>query len=163
MEVTMNRSTKLSFFSAVGLASAALFVPPNAATANELVGTWKLLSLMRQEFEVGTVKEVPEANARGEIIFTPEGRYLAILTGKCTPLNANENSHGSIVVHAGRYQVTGDKLIQHVEVSGVEALMGVTQKQFIGWAGDKLILESTVKNATDGTAEITILTLERPH
>ncbi len=58
--------------------------------------------------------------------------------------------------------MTGDKLIRHVEVSPMHALVRASQKYYIGWSGTRLTLENTpVKDIDHGTAEITTFVFER--
>ncbi len=161
----MNQLTKWFLRSSVGLAFIALLSSSSFAVAGQLTGTWKMQSLTREEFSDGKVTETPPAPAKGEIVFTSEGRYLvAIFAQQCAPSgDENQARSGQIMIaHAGQYRVSGEKLFQHVDRASSGALIGATQMQFIGWTGHKLVLESMpTQNVADGKSEILTLTLER--
>lgn len=161
----MNQIAKRFLHSSVGLAFVALLSSSSFAVADELTGTWKVQSLTREEFSKDKVTETPPAPAKGEIVFTSEGRYLmAIFAQQCVSSgDENQARSGQIMIaHAGQYKVSGEKLFQHVELASSGALSGATQMQFIGWTGQKLVLESMpTQNVADGKSEILTLILER--
>lgn len=79
---------------------------------------------------------------RGEAVFTAGGRYLlAVMPEQCGAAAADETPLAPMI-QSGRYRVSGDKLIQEVELASRTALIGATQKQFIDTMGDRVILES---------------------
>jgi hypothetical protein len=165
----MNKVAKLFVCSTAGLASIAFLVGAVARAEDGLVGTWKLLSFVREESAIGKMTKVPLAHMKGEIVFAPDGRYLvAIVAEQCTAPAEDENRgalHEGMIVHSGRYRVSGDKLIQQIDLASNKASIGVTQKQFIGWAGDQgdqLVLESMqTRIGVEGKTESSTITLER--
>jgi Lipocalin-like domain len=161
----MNQLPKRFVCSSVGLAFIALLNNSTVAVADELVGTWRVQSLTHEEFTDGKVTKTPPAPAEGEIVFTSEGRYLVTIFAQQCAVSTDQNQArlGQImIVHAGQYRVSGEKLFQHIDTTSSGALIGVTQMQFIGWTGHKLVLESMpTQNVAEGKTEILTLTLER--
>jgi Lipocalin-like domain len=161
---SMNQLAKLFVCSSIGLASVALN-GSTVAVAGELVGTWNVQSLMHEEFSDGKMTKKSLVPMRGEIVFTSDGHYLVAIFAQQRALSTDENQATlgqDMIVHAGQYRVSGEKLFQNVYVALSDALIGVTQMQFISWAGDQLVLENMpTQNGVEGKAGILTLTLER--
>lgn len=159
----MNQLTKLLVCSAIGVAS--LANSSFGAVESELVGTWKVRSVTCEEFADGKTTKSPLISTKGKIVFTPEGYYLVAMAAQQCVSAADDNQaklDRRMIVQVGRYQVSGEKLFQHVELAAGGALVGGTQMQFVEWAGDRLLLESMpTENDADGKSEIVTLILER--
>jgi len=134
----------------------------------ELVGSWKVISLVRDQDMAGTTTRLPMEPVQGRVIFTAEGRYLvaifpepSLLAVKGDP-TAPRDPYQRTIIHSGRYQVSGDKLIEQIELAPGAAMVGAIHKQFIANRGDQMVLESMpMPVGTEGRSQIVTITLER--
>lgn len=129
------------------LSSLLLLVSPALANeASQIVGVWKLVSVMYEDQETKTLTPVLGANPRGYQIATADGRWLALVTadGRPVPKTDEERLHAfrSMISYSGRYKVEGNKVTTKVEVAWNEAWVGGEQVRFIRFDGDKLFIES---------------------
>jgi hypothetical protein len=147
------------------MGACALLITLSSATAvmagEELVGRWKVVSLVQEEYATGGGAKTLVTQARGEAVFTADGHYMmAVLPAGCDA--AVREAQPATVVHAGRYRISGDKLIQTVELASNAAWIGSTRTQFIDPVGDRLVLESmTMPAGTEGERQAVTMTLER--
>jgi Lipocalin-like domain len=161
-EAAMNVIGKFSL--SAGMCS--LLIALTGATAvmaeDQFIGRWKVVSLSLEEYTPDTSSRTIGTAVRGEAVFTAEGRYLlAIMPEQCGPAAADETPV-PLIIESGRYRVSGDKLIQEVELASRAALIGATQKQFIDTMDDRVVLES-VPTPVDiaGQRQSVTITLQR--
>lgn len=129
------------------LSSLLLLISPALANeASQVVGVWKLVSVMYEDQETKALTPVLGANPRGYQIATADGRWLALVTaeGRPVPKTDEERLHAfrSMISYSGRYKVEGNKVTTKVEVAWNEAWVGGEQVRFIRFDGDKLFIES---------------------
>lgn len=134
---------------------AALGNPPAVAqsTAREgVVGAWKLVSF---EVDEGKGREKPRfgPDPVGYLIYSADARMAAVLAGTHRPeLKSPEGTAASeaqrseallnFVAYAGRYEVRGDRVFHHVEVSVFTNLMGTTLERQFKVEGDTLTIRT---------------------
>ena len=90
------------------------------------------------------------------VIVVPESRK---------PLEKEEDRiahHKQMVAYTGRYTLSGDKVIHHVDVAWNEAWIGSDLVRSYKVSGDRLaITTAPTKYDIDGTEQVSTLTLER--
>ena len=112
----------------------------------KLLGSWKLISWV-QEFQDGSEPR-PEygKNPIGYIIFTPEGRMMAVLEGegRKSPKTDEERVKlfRSMIAYSGMYRLEGDKWITKVDVAWHPDRRGSEQMRFFKLDGDRLYVST---------------------
>jgi hypothetical protein len=117
-----------------------------ADVKDQIVGTWKLLSVMYEDQQTKELTPVLGRNPKGSQIATPEGRWLALVTaeGRKVPQTDEERAQAlrSMISYSGRYRVEDNKVITKVEIAWNESWVGGEQVRFVRFEGDKLYIES---------------------
>jgi hypothetical protein len=117
-----------------------------ADVKDQIVGTWKLLSVMYEDQQTKELTPVLGRNPKGSQIATPEGRWLALVTaeGRKVPQTDEERAQAlrSMISYSGRYRVEDNKVITKVEIAWNESWVGGEQVRFVRFEGDRLYIES---------------------
>ena len=117
-----------------------------ADVKDQIVGTWKLVSVMYEDQQTKELTPVLGQNPKGSQIATPEGRWLALVTaeGRKVPQTDEERAQAlrSMISYSGRYRVEDNKVITKVEIAWNESWVGGEQVRFVRFEGDKLHIES---------------------
>jgi lipocalin-like protein len=117
-----------------------------ADVKDQIVGTWKLLSVMYEDQQTKELTPVLGQNPKGSQIATPEGRWLALVTaeGRKVPQTDEERAQAlrSMISYSGRYRVEDNKVITKVEIAWNESWVGGEQVRFVRFEGDRLYIES---------------------
>jgi hypothetical protein len=112
----------------------------------QIVGTWKLVSVMYEDQETKALTPVLGNNPRGSQIATPDGRWLALVTAENRPVPKSDEERAqalrTMISYSGRYRVEGNKVTTKVEIAWNEAWVGGEQVRFVRFEGDKLFIES---------------------
>jgi hypothetical protein len=133
----------------------------------KIVGTWKIVS---QEWEIQATGERQPGmgnNPTVYIIFTPEGRMMALITGEGrNPPKTDQdraNLLTSMAAYTGMYSLEGDKLIYKAEVAWHPARVGTEQVRFCKFDGARLHITSDWMPSTGVSGQMgrTIITWER--
>ena len=120
----------------------------NNAIRERLIGTWKLLSAVREEIPSGRKSDLLGPNPMGFINYGPDGRMMVVNVGGnrrkpaglvATPTEA-EALFRSLTSYAGTYTVDGNVVTHHVEVSWNEAWSGTEQKRIARFEGNRAFL-----------------------
>jgi hypothetical protein len=131
-------------FSVLLLAS--LVAPALADEKEQIIGTWKLVSVMYEDQETKALAPVLGNNPRGSQIATRDGRWLALVTAdnRSVPKTDEERAQAlrTMISYSGRYKVEGNKVTTKVEIAWNEAWVGGEQVRFVRFEGDKLYIES---------------------
>ena len=113
---------------------------------DKIVGVWKLVSVVYEDAQTKERTPVLGEHPRGCQIATPEGRWLALVTGegRKVPQTDKERSDAlrSMIAYTGKYRVENGKVITKVEAAWNEAWVGTEQERFYRFEGDRLLLES---------------------
>ena len=108
----------------------------------KILGIWKIVSWESEFQATGEREPVMGKNPTGYVIFTPEGRMMAILTaeGRKAPKTDQDRADllKSVVAYTGMYRFEGDKLTTKVDVSWNPAWIGTDQVRFFKFDGDRL-------------------------
>jgi lipocalin-like protein len=122
----------------------------NDQTRMRLLGTWKLLSAVREDVSSGVRSDLLGANPIGYINYAPHGRMMVInvggerpkpATGSATSAEA-EALFRSMTSYAGTYTIDGSEITHHVDVSWNESWTGTRQKRFARFEGNRVYLSS---------------------
>lgn len=134
------------------LATIANVSPARGATNDGIVGAWSLLSF---DVDEGKATQKPRfgPDPVGYLIYSADARMAAVLAGTHRPelkspagSAASEASRSealtNFLAYAGRYDVRGDRVFHHVEVSVFTNLMGVTLERQFKIDGDRLTIRT---------------------
>ncbi len=131
-----------------------------------LIGTWKLLSAVREEIPSGRKSDLLGPGPAGFITYGPDGRMMVVNVGGnrrkpaggiATPAEA-EALFRSLTSYAGRYTIDGNVITHHVEVSWNEAWTGTEQKRIARFEGNRAYL-STPPSADPITGTMSVRTM----
>ena len=118
------------------------------------VGTWRLLS-SRDTNEKGETKDSYGAHPTGFLTYTAEGRMIVLITTEGrkplsiadwvkAPAEERAEAYATCIAYAGRYSLSGDEVIHHVEASTVQNFVNTDFVRYImKLDGDRLILRTT--------------------
>jgi hypothetical protein len=154
---------------------ALLHVMPAAAqskddVASRLVGTWKVVSVVREEVPSGAKTDLMGPSPTGFITYGPDGRMMVLIMRGERPKPAGDRPSAaeaealfrSMVSYAGRYTVSGDKLTHHIEVSWNQSWAGAAQSRFVRFDGNRVALSTEVSpDPIDGKISVRTMIWER--
>src|SRR5262249_22593687 len=106
-----------------------------AQDAQRLIGTWRLLSASSFSTKGDTNHAPYGARPAGFATYTPEQRVAVIIpTADRKPLppadrqsaslEERANAFATLIAYAGRYRLSGDSVIHHVEAASVQNWVG---------------------------------------
>ena len=135
-----------------------------------LLGTWKLVSAVREEVPSGTKVNLFGDRPQGFLSYGPDRRMIALITrgdrkaganGRPTPSEA-EALYRSMLSYAGGYTVDGDVVTHDVDLSWNESFTGSRQKRHVAFDGDHLILSTPQSpDPIDGKMSVRRMTWEK--
>jgi len=135
-----------------------------------LVGTWTLVSAVREEIPSGVRTDMFGPIPRGFINYSPDGRMIALITrrdrsapadGRATAAEA-EALFRSMLSYAGTYAVGDGVVTHHVDISWNESYSGGAQQRHFAFEGDRLILSTPQSHdPIDGRLSVRRMTWER--
>jgi hypothetical protein len=132
--------------------SGALF----AADADDLIGTWKLVS-WQVIVKDRSPRNVFGAYPKGYLILTRGGRSILVTTAESrqTGMGDSERAalHKSMLAYSGKYRIEGNDFIILVEVSWNEDWNGTEQRRKFRIEGNRLIFESAPELSIAGPAK----------
>jgi len=133
----------------------------------QIVGTWKLVSVMYEDQETRAQTPVFGDNPRGFQIATPGGRWLALAHASERPVPKTDEERARafqrMIAYSGRYRVEGNTITTDVDAAWNEAWIGGKQVRHIRFEGDRLYIESPPMphpNVNDRTVRV-IVTWQR--
>jgi len=134
-----------------------------------LLGTWTLVSAVREEIPSGAKSEMWGANPHGFINYCADGRMMAIITrsdrkaptGKPTPAEA-EGLFRGMLSYAGPFSIKGNAVTHHVDISWNQSFTGGDQTRYFAFEGDKLVLSTPQsQDPIDGKLSVRRMTWKR--
>ena len=118
-----------------------------AAVAQErerMLGVWKLEALEIEFQDTGERQSPFGVHPNGYIIFTAEGRMMALLTAEGRPVPHTDAERvaafRSMYAYSGTYRLEGDRWLTQVDAAWNEAWTGTEQLRFYRFAGEKLVV-----------------------
>lgn len=118
-----------------------------------LFGTWKLLSLESRTID-GQITYPWGKNARGYIIYTQDGYIsVSVMSADRSKYASGDMKGGTIeekaaaaetyISYCGKYEVQGDSVIHHIEISLFPNWIGIGQKRIFKIDGNRLSLDTS--------------------
>jgi len=142
----------------------------NNPMASHLLGTWKLMSVIREEVPSGATIDLMGSNPQGFITYSADGRMVALLArgdrkkpvaNTATAAEA-ENLFRSVISYAGTYTIAGNEVTHHVDISWNESWTGTKQVRIFKFEGDRVSLSTPVSpDPFDGRMSIRSLVWEK--
>jgi Lipocalin-like domain len=135
----------------------------NAATRERLIGTWKLVSAVREDVASGAKTAFLGESPSGFLHYLPDGRMMAIIarSGRTKPAGTiataaeAEALIRSMVAYGGTYRCEGDKVIHDCDISWNQTFTGTKQIRTMTLDGDRLTLSPPPSpDPTDGTISV---------
>jgi hypothetical protein len=138
---------------------------------NDLVGTWKLVSVVSKTDEGGVEANVFGAHPTGFITYNSDGRMsvviaydgrkpLSVNDALSAPVEERAQAFSTAIAYAGTYTFTGDKVVHHVEVALNPNFVNTDLTRKVKIQGDRVTL-STPPIAHGGVMQTHELTWER--
>jgi hypothetical protein len=126
--------------------------PSFADDSAKILGIWKIVSWESEFQATGEREPVMGKNPTGYLIFTPDGRMMAVITGEGRKAPKTDQDRAdifkSLFAYTGMYRIEGDKLITKVDVSWNPAWVGTEQVRFFKFDGDRLHIISVWVQST---------------
>ena len=124
-----------------------------------IIGTWRLISMKSRDTITGIESNTWGENPLGFITYTAGGRMSAILTNANRSISADSAGSASTeeqamlfrnsFSYAGRYTLTNNGVIHHVDIAADPTWMAKDQIRFTRIEGTKLIISSPpIKSVT---------------
>ena len=138
--------------------------------ARRFIGTWKLISAVREEHPSGEKVDQFGPGAIGFLNYSADGRMLALLVrgDRKRPARfpvSDEEAAGlfrGLVSYGGRYEVKGDEVFHYVDISANEIWTGSEQQRFFRFDGDRLRLSTPVNpDPIDGKISVRSMLWEK--
>jgi hypothetical protein len=134
----------------------------------QILGTWKLISYVREEIPSGAKSDVMGAHPSGYINYDRDGRMIVIIVGSerkkpVGPVATREEAEAlikSMLAYAGAYRVDSEAktVTHHVDVSWDQARTGESLVRTYKLDGDRLTLTTQPSN-DPATGKKTVRTL----
>jgi hypothetical protein len=141
-----------------------------AQSKDALVGTWKLISATNTT-EKGVIEDAYGENPTGFLTYTPDGRMMAIiawggrkpLSALPAPIQERADAFSTFIAYAGRYTLSGDRVIHHIEAAWRQDWVNTDQVRFIVKLQDNRLTLRTplLVRATTGVRQSGELVWER--
>jgi Lipocalin-like domain len=159
-------------FVAVAVLALPCHLSAQAGPANSIqqaiLGTWKLVSYVREELPSGARSDVMGAHPSGYINYGRDGRMIVLIVGSdrkkpagavATPDEA-EALIKSMLAYAGTYTIDGEAktVTHHVEISWDQSRAGTDQVRTYKLEGNQIAL-TTEPSADPATGKQTVRTL----
>jgi len=139
--------------------------------SDKLVGTWKLVSASLSTAG-GQRNDAPFGSSpTGFLTYTREGRMSAMISyggrkplsvgdWSLAPVDEKAEAFGTFAAYAGRYTLTEDRVIHHVEISSLQNWVNTDLVRLIKFQGDRIIL-ATPPASSNGKIQTWELVWER--
>jgi hypothetical protein len=141
--------------------------PSLADDRAKLLGIWKLVSFEGEFQDTGERIDWEGKNPAGYLIFTPEGRMMAVIEGEGRKTPQTDQDRVALLrtmlAYSGMYRLEEDKFITKVDVSWNPAWNGTDQVRFYKFDGNRLIIATSWAPSQRYTGRVSraLLTWER--
>jgi hypothetical protein len=128
-------------------------------SAEELYGTWRLMSWTRRLLDTGETVEAFGKAPRGYLNYSRDGRVFFIMTKQnrakpadLTKLTDAERAelYNTMVAYAGTFTFDGNLATCHVDISWNEAWTDTDQPRAVRFEGGRLIWSTNPQTGIDG-------------
>ncbi len=143
---------------------------PDISLRERLIGTWKLVSAMREEIPSGRKTAFFGQNPVGYITYTPEGRMTVLIVrgdrprpkGPVPSAAEAQTLFASVVSYGGTYTVNGNEITHHVDLSWNELWTGTEQTRLVTFDGERVRLSTHPSlDPIEGKLSVRTMTWER--
>ena len=121
--------------------------PTFADDRAKLLGIWKLVSFEGEFQDTGERIDWEGKNPTGYIIFTPEGRMMAVIEGEGRKLPQTDQDRvgllRTMLAYSGMYRLEENKFITKVDVSWNPAWNGTDQVRFYKFDDNRLVISTS--------------------
>ena len=147
--------------------SVSLLALPSVAMAEDLTGTYKLISSKRKIVETGEVLDTWGANPRGFITYGKDGRMLVLIVADDRPKPESVETitdldraklFRTMTAYGGTYEFDGKTVRHHIDISWNEVWTGRTVARELKKEGDKLVYSSPAAPFS-GDGRMSVVTL----
>jgi hypothetical protein len=144
--------------------------PPAQSDLASVLGTWKLVSVTRRDLATGETGDFFGPNPQGYIHYGDDGRMMVVIVraGRPKPADTNLTADDaralmkSVVSYAGTWEIQGNEMTHHVDISWNESWSGTAQKRLFRFEGDRLHLDTPPSpDPVDGTQSVRSMVWER--
>jgi Lipocalin-like domain len=141
-----------------------------SASENQVLGTWKLQSFVREVIATGQRFAEFGEKPDGYISYLPDGRMFATIVadnrvkpGTVVPTDEEKiKLFGTMIAYAGTYTAEGDKIVHHVDISWNQIWTGTEQVRFYKIDDDMLTITTAKnRNPRDGQEGRAILVFKK--
>lgn len=142
-----------------------------AASKEDLYGTWRLLSDVREDVKTGAKSNNWGENPQGYLTYGRDGRMSAIVVGGQRPkpkdlakLSDNDRValYKTMLAYAGTFSLEGTTVTHHVDISWNENWTGTNQIRHARIEGHRLyITTDPMPSGVDGNMIVAILVWEK--
>jgi hypothetical protein len=142
----------------------------DVSKAEQLYGTWRLVSWTRQIEETGeTVTQFGKAPT-GFLSYSADGRMLGIMVSDDRPrpsdlaaVSDRERAvlFNTVVAYGGTFEVVGNQVVHKVDVSWNESWTGTTQRRDFRIDGSRLTIHVGPQISADGRRSTGVLTWDK--
>lgn len=123
-----------------------------------IVGTWKLVGAAARDRDGNTLPEPYGGKGLGRVMFTADGRMMAVTCDGRTDLPAGtERAYSSYI---GSYTFDGTQLVTRVDGASDPSRIGSDQVRGVRFEGERMILSPPPRQGAGG-AEYRELTWQR--
>jgi hypothetical protein len=136
-----------------------------------LLGTWSVVSWQQTIIATGEIGDAPTLGSDpiGYLNYSPDGRMSAIMVRRDRPppaaLPTDEDKRRlfeSMVAYAGTFEVNGDRVTHHIDVSWNQSWVGMAHVRFFKLNGDLLsIATEPMRHPQTGVESIFTVTWRR--
>jgi Lipocalin-like domain len=136
-----------------------------------LLGTWRLVSVTREDIRTGAKVDFFGPNPIGYITYSADHRMMVVIvrSGRQKPAGASATAaeadalFKSLVSYAGTYSIDRNQITHHVEVSWNESWTGTHQTRLFRREGSRLALDTPPSpDPVDGMMSVRSMVWERP-
>ncbi len=142
-----------------------------AANKEDLYGTWRLLSDVREDVATGVKTNNWGENPKGYLTYGRDGRMSALVVGAKRPkpkdlAKVSDDDRVALfktmLAYAGTFSVDGSTVTHHVDISWNESWTGTNQIRHARIEGRRLyITTDPMPSAVDGRMIVAILVWEK--
>jgi hypothetical protein len=148
-----------------------LLVSATALAADELYGTWRLVSYKRTLVETGETTDVFGKSPKGSITFGRDGRVIALMTSDKRPNvpdaakmtdKQRAELYQTMIAWAGTFTFDAKTIKIRVDVSWNESWNGTEQMRFVNFEGKRMVIKTEpASGALDGKLRTSVFVWEK--
>ena len=151
--MTFRQAAVCAAWSGVVLCSLILFARPVFAN-DPIVGTWKMVSISFYDLETKQVTQSWGQHPVGMSVYTPEQRFIFIMTAEGRKGAATEVERAKAWVtmasQSGTYRFEGGKYLLTVDISWDPNAVGTVLERDFKIDGDRMTLEVMIRGPASG-------------